>query len=175
MAKERQKSEQGLTVWQPFRDLEEMGRNFEDFFGRPFLPASWRRFSPEEMTWAPAIDVTEQEDKFLIKAELPGVKEEDIGISVSGNSLTIEGEKRTESETKKKGYYYSEATYGNFSRSMTIPSMVDANKIDAKFDNGILEITLPKIAESKPKKISIAAKKKQIATEKPKETVAKKQ
>ncbi len=163
MAKERQKPERGITVWQPFRDLEEMGRNLEDFFGRPFLPAAWRRFPAGEMGWAPAIDVSEQEDKFLIKVELPGVKEEDINVSVSGNTLTIEGEKKSESETKKKGYYYSEASYGSFSRSMTVPSTVDVDKIDADYDKGVLEISLPKLVEIKPKKIAVAAKKKETA------------
>jgi HSP20 family protein len=169
MAIEKRKSQKELTVRQPTREMEEIGKYFEDVFGRPFLPASWRRVPTEDLVWAPSIEVIEKEDKFLIKAELPGVKEEDINMSISGNVLTIEGEKKTESETNTKGYYYSESSYGSFSRSMTIPSSIDANKIEANFDNGVLEITLPKTPEVKPKKIKLAVKKKGEAASRDKE------
>ena len=175
MTLERRKSEKGLTAWQPTRDMEEIGRRFEDVFGRPFLPGIWRAFPSEEMVWAPAIDVLEKEDKFLVKVELPGVKEEDVNVSVAASTLTIEGEKKTESEVKKKGYYYSETSYGSFSRSITIPSTVDASKIEANYDKGVLEISLPKAPEVKPKKITVAAKKKEEAARKKKEdTIGKK-
>ena len=149
-----------------------MGRYFEDVFGRPFLPAAWRRVPSEDLVWAPSIEVVEKEDKFLVKVELPGVKEEDINISLTGNTLTIEGEKETESAVEKKGYYYTESSYGSFSRSMTIPSTIDANKIEANYDKGVLEITLPKTQEVKPKKIKLAAKKKEEAANKKKEDTA---
>ena len=168
MTMERRQTEKGLTAWQPQRELEEMGRRFEDIFGRPFLPGIWRLFPSEEMVWAPAIEVLEKEDKFLVKAELPGVKEEDVNVSVSGGTLTIEGEKKAESEVNKKGYYYCETSYGSFSRSITIPSTVDASKIEANYDKGVLEIILPKAPEVKPKKITVAAKKKEGAASKKK-------
>jgi HSP20 family protein len=161
MATEKQKPERSVTVWQPFREMEEMGRRFEDFFNRPFLPASWRRLTTDYYGWSPAIDVIEKDDKFTVKVELPGVKEEDVDVSVAGDMLTISGEKRTESEEKKKGYYYSESSYGSFSRSVTVPSTVGVNKIEANFDKGVLEITLPKTPEVKPKKIKVAGKKKE--------------
>jgi len=157
----KRKQDKGMTVWQPFNEMEEMGRQFEDVFGRPFLPGLWRRVSSEEAAWTPAIDVIEKEDKFLVKVELPGVKEEDVDVSVSGDMLTISGEKKTESEVKKKGYYFSESSYGSFSRSVTMPSTVDAGKIAANYDKGVLEITLPKIAEVKPKKVVVSIKKKE--------------
>ena len=163
MTIERRKPEKALTAWQPLREMEEAGRRFEDVFGRPFLPGIWRAFPSEEMVWAPAIDVVEKEDKFLVKVELPGVKEEDVNVTITGGMLTIEGEKKAESEVKKKGYYYSETSYGSFSRSITIPSTVDAGKIEANFDKGILEINLPKAPEVKPKKIPVATKKKEVA------------
>jgi HSP20 family protein len=169
MAIERRKPQKDLTVLQPSREMEEMGRYFEDVFGRPFLPAAWRRVPSEDLVWAPSIEVVEKEDKFLIKVELPGVKEEDINISLAGNTLTIEGEKETESEVEKKGYYYSESSYGSFSRSMTIPSTIDASKIEANCDKGVCEISLPKILEVKPKKIKVAAKKKEDTGSKKKE------
>ena len=160
MTTERRKSEKALTTRQSSREIEETGRRFEDIFGRPFLPGIWRAFPSEEMIWAPAIDVVEEEDKFSVKVELPGVKEEDVNVSIAGDTLTIEGEKKAESEVKKKGYYYSEASYGSFSRSITIPSTIDTGKIEANYDKGILEISLPKAPEVKPKKITVATKKK---------------
>jgi HSP20 family protein len=174
MTIQRRKPQKELTVWQPGREMDEMGRYFEDVFGRSFLPASWKRVAPEYAVWAPSIEVVEKEDRFLIKAELPGVKEEDINISIVGNTLTIEGEKQTESEVEKKGYYYTESSYGSFSRSMTIPSTVDADKIEANCDKGVLEITLPKTPEVKPKKIIVVAKKKEVASKKKEEMTGKK-
>jgi len=168
MTMERRKPEKGLTTWQPGREMEEMGRYFENVFGRPFLPAAWRRVPSEDLVWAPSIEVVEKEDRFLVKVELPGVNEEDINISIAGNILTIEGEKETESEVEKKGYYYTESSYGSFSRSMTIPSTVDAAKIEANCDKGVLEISLPKTPEVKPQKIKVAAKKKEEAANKKK-------
>jgi HSP20 family protein len=174
MTIERRKSEKGVTAWQPSREIEETGRSFEDIFGRPFLPGVWRVFPSEEMVWAPAINVIEREDKFSVKVELPGVKEEDVNVTVSGGTLTIEGEKKAESEVKKKGYYYSETSYGSFSRSITIPSTVDASKIEANYDKGVLEITLPKSPEVKPKKITVATKKQEGASKKKEATTGKK-
>jgi HSP20 family protein len=163
MTTEKRIMEKGLLPRQPSREMEEIGRRFEDVFGRPFLPGIWRVFPSEELVWAPAIDVLEKEDKFVVKVELPGVNEEDVNVSVAGGTLTIEGEKKTESEIKNKGYYYSETSYGSFSRSITIPSTVDASKIEANYDKGVLEITLPKAPEVKPKKIAVAIKKKEKA------------
>ena len=97
------------------------------------------------------------------------MKEEDVNVSVAGGTLTIEGEKKAESEVKKKGYHYSETSYGSFSRSITIPSIVNASKIEANYDKGVLEITLPKAPEVKPKKIAVAAKKKKEVASKKKE------
>ena len=158
---------------QPSREIEETGRRFEDIFGRPFLPGIWRISPSEEVVWAPAIDVVEEEDKFSVKVELAGVKEEDVNVSIVGDTLTIEGEKKAESEVKRKGYYYSETSYGSFSRSITIPSTIDTGKIEANYDKGVLEISLPKAPEVKPKKITVAAKKKE-ASKKKENTTAKK-
>jgi len=172
MTTERRKSEKSLTARQPSREIEETGRRFEDIFGRPFLPGIWRAFPSEEMVWAPAIDVVEEEDRFSVKVELPGVKKDDVSVSITGDTLTIEGEKKAESEVKRKGYYYSETSYGSFSRSITIPSTIDTSKIEADFDKGVLEITLPKAPEVKPKKITVASKKKEAAVSKIKENTS---
>jgi len=113
-----------------------------------------------EMGWAPAVDVFEKDDRFVVKAELPGMKEKDIDVSVVGNRLTIRGERRAESEVKKEDYYYSERSYGSFSRSIDIPSGVDAKRIEANYDDGVLEIILPKAPGVKPKKVSVSATRK---------------
>jgi HSP20 family protein len=166
MAKDGQKVQRSLTVAKPSKEMRDVGEYFDDVFGRPFLPSIWGNLGWEEKEWAPSIEVIEKDDKYLVKAELPGVKEEDISLSISGNVLTIEGEKHEESEGKRDGYHYSEASYGSFARSITIPSSVDTAKIEANCDNGVLEISLPKVAEMKPKKISVAKKKAEPATRK---------
>lgn len=101
----------------------------------------------------PAIDVFEKEDKFVVKAELPGIKEEDIHVSVVGDTLSIKGEKKTETEVKEEDYYRCERNYGSFYRSIPLPSNVDADKIEAAFEDGVLEVALPKSAKVKPKKL----------------------
>ena len=137
-----------------------MQRRFEEIFGRPFLPAVWRRVPSEERGWAPAIEVFEKEDKFVVKAELPGMKEEDIDVSVVGDTLTIKGERKAETEVKEEDYYCCERSYGSFSRSIALPSTVDASKIEASYEDGVLEVSLPKATEAKPKKVTVSAKKK---------------
>ncbi len=161
MVMERWRPGRGLIPWRPFSELEEMERRFQDIFGRSFLPSVWRRIPTMEMGWAPAIEVFEKEDKFVVKAELPGMKEEDIDISVVGDTLTIKGERKAESEVKEEDYYCCERSFGSFSRSVAVPPNVDAKKIDASFEDGVLEIGLPKAPEVKPKKVTISAKKKE--------------
>lgn len=155
MAIERWRPRWGITPWRPFRDLEEWERRFDDLLGRPL-----RRLPVDERGWMPAVDVFEKDDKFVVKAELPGIKENDIDVSVVGDTLYIRGEKKTETEVKDEDYYRCERSYGTFYRSIPIPSNVDANKIEASFDDGILEVTLPKSVKAKPKKIAVSAKKK---------------
>jgi HSP20 family protein len=155
MAIERWRPRWGLSPWRPFRELEEWERRFDDLLGRPL----WR-LPVEGKSWMPAVDVFEKEDRFIVKAELPGMKEEDIDISVVGDTLSIKGEKKTETEVKEEDYYRCERSYGSFYRSIPIPSNVDANKIEASFDDGVLELVLPKSAKIKPKKIAVSAKKK---------------
>jgi HSP20 family protein len=164
MEMERWRPGRGLVPWRPFRELEEMERRFDDMLSWLLLPAVWRRIPTMEMGWAPAIDVFEKEDKFVVKAELPGITEEDIDVSVVGDTLTIKGERKAESEVKKDDYYYCERSYGSFYRSIAIPSNVDAKKVEANYEDGVLEVSLPKIPEVKPKKVSVSAKKKPKAS-----------
>jgi HSP20 family protein len=155
MAIERWRPRWGISPWIPFRELEEWERRFADLLGRPL----WR-LPVEERGWMPAVDVFEKEDRFVVKAELPGMKEEDIDVSVVGDTLSIRGEKKTETEIKEEDYYRCERSYGSFYRSIPLPSNVDANKIEASFEDGVLEVALPKSAKIKPKKIAVSAKKK---------------
>jgi len=152
-----------MERWRTLREIEKMERRFEDIFGQPFLPSVWRRIPMLEMGWAPAIEVFEKEDKFVVKAEIPGMKEDDIDVSVVGDTLTIKGERKAESEVKEEDYYCCERSYGSFSRSIALPSTVDASKIKADYEGGILEVSLPKAPEVKPKKIAVSAKKKEKA------------
>ena len=164
MVMQRWRSGKGLIPWRPFRELENIEQHFEDVFDRSWLPAVWRRIPSLEMGWAPAVEVFEKEGKFVVKAELPGIKEGDMDISVVDNTLTIKGEKKTESEVKEEDYYCCECSYGSFSRSIALPSNVDAKKIAASYEDGVLEIILPKASEVKPKKISVSSKKKEKAS-----------
>ena len=143
---------------------------FDEVLGPRSLP-TW--FSGENALWTPAIHVLEKDDKFVVKFELPGVNEEDLGISIIGGKLIVQGEKRAESEVKKKGYSYLETSYGSFSRSIMIPSIVDLEMISADFDKGVLEIDLPKMADIQPKKINVKANKEQKAVAKKTESVPK--
>jgi HSP20 family protein len=123
----------------------------------PFRPFWWSSSGDKEFT--PAIDIFEKDDKFIVKAELPGLKEKDIEVSVVGDTLTIKGEKEAESEVNESNYYRLERSYGSFARSISLPSNVNPDKIEANFENGVLEVSISKFAEVKPKKVKVSAKK----------------
>ena len=142
-----------LIRWEPKRKL--LRSLFDDFFDVVETPGRGRRSWFEGAMWEPAIDLIDQKDKLVAKVELPGVEKKDVKISLTDNSLTIQGEIKKEEETKKEDYYYRERAYGNYSRTITLPAEVDKDKIIAKFNNGILEITLPKKPEVQPKEITI--------------------
>ncbi len=145
--------------WGLFRELEETGRHLGVLLGTTLLPAAARRLPVEEKEWSPAIEVFEKDDKFVVKAELPGLNEADVEVHVSDGSLTIKGEKRTENEVKEEDYHWSERSYGKFVRTIGFPSSVDAEKIEASYGDGVLEIALPKVAEIKPKRITLKTRK----------------
>ena len=134
---------------------QEIDRLFDDFAHR--TPASW--FGAEAV--APRIDITETDDALEVTAEIPGVEQDDIEVDVSGDVLTIGGEKKKEEETKKKQYHRIERSYGTFRRSMRIPFEVDPDQVTATHDKGILRVTLPKPAEAKKRtrKISVTSAK----------------
>jgi HSP20 family protein len=143
-----------LVEWKPFREISrlrrEMDRLFEDFFG-----PGRRALRPLEMEWAPAVDLEETADKVTIKAEVPGITPKDIDISLSGDILTLKGEKKAAREEKGKNFHLVERSYGSFSRTLRLPAAVDADKIEATYKDGILTITCPKKEVVKPKAIEI--------------------
>jgi len=145
-----------LIQWKPFREVSrlrnEMDRLWDEYFG-----AGRRGLQPLEEAWLPAVDVSESEDKITVKAEIPGLEAKDIDISMSGDTLTIKGEKKTETEEKEENYHVVERSYGSFRRVMKLPAMVDADKVEATYKNGVLTVVLPKKEEVKPKAIEIKA------------------
>ncbi len=107
--------------------------------------------------WMPAMDLVEADDHFVLRADLPGVGEEDVSIEVQDSSLTISGERRDEHETRERGYFRVERSFGSFSRSLTLPEGVDPEAISASFDRGVLEVRIPKPEERKPRRVQIKA------------------
>ncbi|WP_454621087.1 Hsp20/alpha crystallin family protein [Bradyrhizobium cenepequi] len=152
-------------AWRPLEALRnEIDRLFDDvgngFWGRPLRSLTrFERYLPKTFAAAPAVDVTESDKAYEITAELPGLDEKNIEVNVADGGITIKGEKKEETEEKKKDYYVSERRYGAFERYFALPEGVDAGKIEATFKNGVLKVTLPKTAEAqKPaKKIEVKA------------------
>ena len=130
----------------------EMDKLYDRFFGRRPLAGTFN----EE--WSPSVDISETENKLLIKAELPGLETKDVNVSISGDLLTIKGEKKKEKEEKDEHHHYVERYSGFFERSFRIPVNVKTDKVEAIFDKGVLRVTLPKVEEAKKKEIEIKAK-----------------
>lgn len=143
-----------VTRWQPFRELtllqDRMNRLFENFLGEQ------SDIEGSSHGWAPAVDIYEDKDQIMLKADLPGMDEKDISVGVDGDRLTLKGERRMEKETKEENYHRVERAYGSFSRSFTLPSSVDMERIKAAYKNGVLEVSVPKKEEVKPKQIEIS-------------------
>jgi len=143
-----------LVRWDPARELDtlqgEMNRLFSSFFDTQTTGngTSARR-------WIPAMDLVETDEHFVLKADLPGVVESDVSIEVERNVLTIAGERKAEHEAKHEGYYRLERATGSFSRALTLPEGVDADAVTARFDNGVLEVRIPKPAQAKPRRVRI--------------------
>lgn len=114
----------------------------------------------EEVGWSPLIEMYEKADKFIVRAELPGIKKEDLDISLIGDTLTISGERKPEAKIKDEEYIKCELYYGKFSRAIILPSAIDPSKVEATYENGILVINLSKAEEAKPKKIELKIEKK---------------
>jgi HSP20 family protein len=146
-----------MQRWEPFKEMmtlrNAMDRLFEDSFVRP---STWL-FEGEGRGTLP-LDMYQTENEIVVKASLPGFKPEDVDISISGDTLTIKGERKEETETKEENYFYKERRYGSFSRMVTIPVEVKSEAAEATFENGELTLTIPKAETAKPKQIKVKPK-----------------
>jgi HSP20 family protein len=135
--------------------FEEMERRFEDLIRRPFShmePSWWPRFRmPEMEELSPRVDIFEEGDNFVVKAEVPGLKKEEIEVNLTDDMITISGEKKKEEKVEKKDYYRMERSYGSFTRSFRLPKGVQTDKAKATFKDGVLEVKVPKTEEAKKK------------------------
>lgn len=143
-----------LVKWSPFRELEDIQKGLNRFFnelpGRP-IENDGLFFTD----WTPVVDVHETEKEYLIKAELPEVKKEDVKVEMIDGVLTIEGERKQEKEEKGKKFHRMERSYGKFVRQFALPSEVESTRIQAEFKDGMLNVHLPKTAQAKPKAIEV--------------------
>lgn len=146
-----------LTRWEPVREMvtlrDAMDRLFDDAFTRP-----WGLSDGGRGMGMPAVDMYQTDDDVVVKTAIPGIKPEDVQISVTGDTLTIKGEVKESNDSKEKAYHIREQRWGSFERTLTLPTDVKADKAQADFENGILTVTLPKAEEVKPKTITVKAK-----------------
>jgi len=146
-----------ITRWDPFSEL----LSLQDEFNKVFNDKLSKRYSGEgisQNTVAPVVDIYEDENKLTIEAELPGLSQKNIDVKVENNTLIIKGEKKFEKEDKKDNYHRIERFYGTFQRSFLLPETVDSEKIKAEYKNGVLDISIPKKPEVKPKQVKIEVK-----------------
>lgn len=140
-----------IIKWTPFREIDqmrrEMDRMFDDFFTgrRMMLP------SGDHQPWLPSVDLVDSEKEFTLKFDLPGLEANDLEIEANASEISIKGERKEEKEIKRENYYYKERSFGGFSRVVPLPSEIKPEEVKSSFKNGVLEITAPKVAPSKPK------------------------
>jgi HSP20 family protein len=154
-----------LVRWEPARELSslqsEMNRLFNTFFDTPTTGGN----GGGVRRWVPSMDLVETPEHFVLRADLPGLTEADVSIELEDNVLTVSGERKAEHEEKKEGFYRMERSFGQFRRSLTLPEGVDADKIAATFDKGVLEVRIPKPEERKPRRVAIQVGDKPAAIE----------
>jgi HSP20 family protein len=146
-----------LVRWEPVRELtslqSEMNRLFNTFFDAPTTASGSNGGAVRR--WVPSMDLVETDDHFVLRADLPGLTDGDVAIELEDNVLTVSGERKAEHEEKNEGFYRMERSFGQFRRSLTLPDGVDAEKIAATFDKGVLEVRIPKPEERKPRRVAI--------------------
>ena len=148
-----------LVRWKDRGDLSPFSalRDLETQFGRLFGELT-RDYDLFDRVWSPTVDLKETDDAYTLEADLPGMKKDEIDVSVMDNVVTLKGERKHEAETKEKGYHRVERRYGSFERSFEIPGGFQGDKIGASYENGVLKVTLPKREETKPKQIDVKVK-----------------
>ena len=143
-----------LTRWEPFREFNTLQDRINRVF-RESYSGSGQEDALTTSSFAPAVDVYEDEHKVALKIEVPGIDEKDIDVRVENNTLTVHGERKIEKEEKEENYRRVERQYGSFTRTFTLPTTVDTENVSATYDKGVLKIALPKKAEAKPKQIKV--------------------
>ena len=144
-----------LVRWDPLKEMVEMQNRMSQLFGRPNPTGKGDREFMTVAEWTPSVDIVENNGEWLIKAELPDVKKEDVKVSVENGVLSISGERKLEKEEKGKKYHRVECAYGNFMRSFTLPDATDGTRVSAEYKDGILKVHLPKGEKTKPKQVEI--------------------
>lgn len=150
-----------IVRWDPFRDLVGLQERMNRMFDESFRGSG--RSGGEDWAlggaWAPAVDIYEHDGNIVVKAELPGVDPKDVDVRVENNTLSLRGERKIDDEVKQESYHRVERAYGTFTRSFSLPSVLDQEKIKAEYKDGVLKVTLPKHEQAKPKQINIAVTK----------------
>lgn len=142
-------------VWDPLKELNELQNRFNTIFGRTSLRPGNREEALALADWAPAVDISEDDKEFVIKAELPGLKRDEVKVTVEDGVLSISGERKTEKEEKNKKFHRVERSYGSFLRSFSLPEGADATKVNAEFADGVLNVHLAKTPKAQPKTIEV--------------------
>lgn len=145
-----------LTRWDPFKEMDDLQRRLTSIFG--LAPQRAANSTEETMTvaqWLPLVDITEDDKEYLIKAELPAVKKDEVKVAVESGVLTISGERRFEKEEKDKKYHRVERAYGSFVRIFSLPDNADDSKVSAEFNDGVLTVRLTKSEKARPKSIEV--------------------
>lgn len=153
-----------LIRWEPAREFQSLQQEMNRLFGT-FFDSGAASTGDSLRRWIPAMDLVETADRFVLRADLPGVNEDDVKIEFEDNVLTVSGERKAEHEEKGEGFYRIERSSGSFTRSLTLPEGVDADSIKATFNNGVLEVRIPKPEERKPRRVAISVSGKPAAIE----------
>ncbi len=145
-----------LTKWDPFKEMDELQDRLATFFGRaPVRAGDGQKETMTVAEWSPLVDISEDDKEYLIKAELPEVKKEDVKVAVENGVLSLTGERKYEKEEKNKKYHRVERAYGSFQRSFTIPEGTNPAKVMAEYHDGVLKVHLPKDEKAQPKTVEI--------------------
>ncbi len=145
-----------IVRWEPFRELSSLQNEMNRLFDSAFdTPRAGGNAGKAMRRWIPAMDLVEGPEQFVLRADLPGMKQEDVSIEFEDNILTIAGERKSQHEERDEGFHRVERAFGSFSRTLTLPKGIDPEAINARFEDGVLEVTIPKPEESKPRRISI--------------------
>ena len=150
-----------IVRWEPLRELSSVHADMNRLVDAMFQSSA----AAQSRGWTPAMDLAETADAFVLRADLPGVSQEDVGIELEDTVLTVSGERKSDHETKGEGFYRVERAFGRFSRSLTLPKGVDPEAIAASFTDGVLEVRIPKPEQRKPRRIAINGEQRELEAE----------